>query len=182
MSLVLAKRDEGMDRDRLYEQAASRWLEFLDSEAKPPKMVRVIEAVCEAHPSYDLDTVTYSLESDEFDTYLKTRRKRHLVERTAAKLVAAEMGAQLGVGALERLQERLDEMSDKDLIAVAKLGMELNADVDKDLTEITGDAKISIQMKDVIIGLPPERAAAIMSAYGRSLASPSGEVIDADCD
>jgi hypothetical protein len=30
----------------------------------------------------------------------------------------------LGVGALERLQERLDEMSDKDLIAVAKLGMD----------------------------------------------------------
>lgn len=180
MSLSLARRDEGMDRDRLYEQAASQWLEMLDSEARAPKMTRVIEAICEAHPSYDMETVTYSLESKEFAAYLHGRRKTHLIERTAAKLVAAEMGAQLGVGALERLQERLDEMSDKDLIAVAKLGMELNAGIDKDLTEITGDAKISIQMKDVLIGLPPDRAAAIMSAYGRSVASPSGEVIDAD--
>jgi hypothetical protein len=36
-------------------------------------------------------------------------------------------------------------------------------------------------MKDVLIGLPPERAAAVMAEYGRSIASPKGkgEVIDA---
>lgn len=181
MSIALAKRDEGMDKDRLYEQAASRWLEMLDNEGRTPKMARVIEAVCEAHPSYDMETVAYCLQAKEFDAYLKDRRKRHLIERTAARLVAAEMGAQLGVGALERLQERLDDMSDKDLIAVAKLGMELNAGVDRDLTEVTGNAQITIQMKDVLIGLPPERAAAVMAEYGRSIASPKGKggVIDA---
>jgi hypothetical protein len=172
-----------MDKDRLYEQSASRWLEMLDNEGRTPKIARVIEAVCEAHPSYDMETVAYCLQAKEFDAYLKDRRKRHLIERTAARLVAAEMGAQLGVGALERLQERLDEMSDKDLISVAKLGMELNAGIDRDLTEVTGDAKITINLKNILVGLPPERAAVLMGEYGRAMASPKakGGVIDADC-
>ncbi|MDD4986907.1 MAG: hypothetical protein PHQ43_14260 [Dehalococcoidales bacterium] len=183
MTLALAKRDEGLDRDRLFEQAASRWLEMLDNEARPPKISRVIDAVCEAHPAYDLETVSYNLQSQDFDTYLQGRRKQHLIGRTAAKLVAAEMGARVGVRALDEIQVKLEngELTAKELIEVAKLGMNLNADIDKDLTEVTGDAKVTIEMKNVLIGLPPERAAAIMGEYGRMVASPKGrgEVIDA---
>jgi hypothetical protein len=75
-------------------------------------------------------------------------------------------------------------MKTGDLIALAKLGMDLNAGVDKDLTEITGDAKVTINLKNLLIGLPPERAAALMGEYGRVMASPQAkvEIIDADSD
>lgn len=186
MTLALVKRDEGLDRDQLFERAASHWLEMLDSDSRPPRMSRVIEAVCEAHPSYAPEIVARNLQSQDFDTYLQSRRKQHLIGRTAAKLVAAEIGARVGVRALDEIQAKLEsgELTTKELIEVAKLGMTLNAGIDKDLTEVTGDAKVTIEMKNVLIGLPPERAAAVMAEYGRMVASPKGigEVIDASCD
>lgn len=188
MSLVLAEKKEVFDRDLLFERAASRWLDLLDAEGKAPKLYRVIEAVCEAHPSYDQEQVTLCLQSGDFEDHLRSRRQRHLIERTAAKLVAAEMGSRLGVDALAALQERLatepDSLKTGDLIAIAKLGMELNAGIDKDLTEATGDVKIAVHLKDVLIGLPPERAAILMAEYGRKMASPKAkaEIIDASSD
>ena len=101
-------------------------------------------------------------------------------------MVAAEIGSRIAVDALEELQDRIKHpgMKTSDLIALAKLGMDLNAGVDKDLTEITGDAKVTINLKNLLIGLPPERAAALMGEYGRVMASPQAkaEIIDADSD
>lgn len=185
MSLVLADKTEKFDREELFERAASHYLEMLDSEGKAPKLNRVVEAVCAAHPCYDSEQVALYLRSSDFNDYLLGRRRRHLIERTAARLVAAEMGSRLGVDALEALRQRLvfdpDSIKTSELIAIAKLGMDLNAGVDKDLTEATGDVKIAVHLKDVLIGLPPERAAALMAEYGRAMASPraKGEIIDA---
>jgi hypothetical protein len=172
------------DNTRLYEQAASAYLEILDTAGKPPRLSEVITTICENHPNYDATQLETWLKDPEFDTYLKGRRQRHLIERTAAKLVAAEMGAALGVRAIEALQNRLREnpenIRDKDLITMAQLGMTLNAGIDKDLTEATGDVKITMHLKDVLIGLPPERAAILMAEYGRAMASPKAkaELID----
>lgn len=184
MSLGLVTREPEFDIGRIHEQIASYYLKVLDETGKPLKHKQLARAFCENHPNYDEVQIETYIEEPEFDAYLKTRRQRHLVERTAAKLLAAEMGSRLGVSALETLQRRLDTRPDdiaaKDLVEMAKLGMNLNSSIDKDLTKVTGDAKITIQIKDVLIGLPPERAAAVMAEYGRSMASPKakGEIID----
>jgi hypothetical protein len=184
MNLTIVPKAE-FDHERLYSQAASTYLDILDGDGRPPKVDYVVDVLCEKHPHYDAVQVATWLNDPEFDTYLKTRRQRHLIERTAAKLVAAEMGAALGVKAIGRLQDRLNDpganIKDKDLIAMAQLGMTLNAGIDKDLTEATGDVKITMNLKNVLVGLPPERAAALGAAYARTLASPGAkaEVIDA---
>jgi len=186
MSLVLADKPDTFDRDRLYEQAASHYLDILDETGKAVRIPALAESLCEAHPNYDLEQVKTLLGAPEFETYLQTRRRTHLINSTAAKLVAAEIGSRIAVDALEELQQRIKRpgMKTGDLIALAKLGMDLNAGVDKDLTEITGDAKVTINLKNLLIGLPPERAAALMGEYGRVMASPQAkaEIIDADSD
>jgi hypothetical protein len=180
----VAIREPEFDRDRIFQQASTHYLEMLDSTGKPPKREELIASLCESHPNYDAVQLRTLLNESEFDSALKTRRQRHLVERTAAKLLAAEMGSRLGVDAIEALQKRLkdkpDSIAAKDLVEMAKLGMNLNASIDKDLTEATGDVKITMHLKDVLIGLPPERAAILMAEYGRAMASPraKGEVID----
>ncbi len=185
MNLVIRDRDATIDTDLLFERVASIYLDTLDETTKPLKTPELVHAICEKHPTYNAEDVGAALKTPEFDAYLKTRRQRHLIERTAAKLLAAEMGARVGVLALDKLQDRLEKRSDdiktKDLIEAAKLGMTLNSSIDKDLTEATGDVKITMQIKDVLIGLPPERAAAIMAEYGRTMASPKAkaEIIDA---
>jgi hypothetical protein len=180
----LALRDPDFDPRRMWEQCASLYLETLDRTGKPPRQTVLVESLCNNHPNYDAVQVATWLNDPEYDKYLQTRRREHLVQRTAAKLLAAEMGASLGVMALERIQERLENGANgiptKDLVAVAKLGMDLNASIDKDLDEVTGNPKITVQIRDVLVGLPPERAAILMAELGRSMASPKakGEVID----
>lgn len=186
MSLAVIPRTE-FDTTMLFEQAASTYLDILDETSKPPKLNELVSTICENHPNYDAVQLETWLKDPEFDTYLKGRRQRHLIERTAAKLLAAEMGSRLGVKALERLMERLEnsaeDVKDKDLIAIAQLGMSLNAGIDKDLTEATGDVKITMNLKNVLMNLPAERAAALGAAYARTLASPGyAEVIDGDCN
>ena len=189
MTHFLATHEEFFDKDLLFEQAATHYLDILDETGRPPRNGALVRSICEQHPNYDAVLIETNLKDPEFDTYLRSRRQRHLIERTAAKLVAAEMGSRLGVDALATLQERLavnpDSISNKDLLAMAKVGMDLNAGIDKDLTEATGDVKITMHLKDVLVGLPPERAAILMAEYGRAMASPKakGEIIDASgCD
>lgn len=184
MKLAVVDKPVPFDTDLLYEQAASRYLDMLDAEGRPPKLGRVVESLCEAHPNYDRIQVDTWLKQGDFTTYLRGRRQRHLIERTAAKLLAAELGSRLGVDALVALQDRLvenpDSLKPRDLIDMAKLGMDLNASIDKDLTEATGDVKITMHLKDVLVGLPPERAAILMAEYGRAMASPKAkaEIVD----
>jgi hypothetical protein len=185
MNLAVTKRVELFDTDLLYEQSASHYLNILDIEGRPPKIARVVESLCEAHPHYDRTQVATWLAQGDFTTYLRGRRQRHLIERTAAKLVAAEMGSCIGVEALTIMQDRMradpDSIKFRDLLEAAKVGMDLNASIDKDLTEATGDVKITMHLKDVLVGLPPERAAILMAEYGRAMASPKAkaEIIDA---
>lgn len=186
--LVLADKPEEFDRSLLYERAASRYLDLLDEEGRHPRLERIAKLILEQHPFYDAEQVILSLKSSEFDQYLQTRRRDHLLQRTAAKLLAAETGARIGVSSLQELMDRLSDpeckarMKTKDLIALAKLGLDLNAEIDKDLTEVTGDGKVTIEMKNVLIGLPPDRAAAVLAEYARSITSPKAkaEIEDGD--
>lgn len=183
MSLVPYQKPRPFDKDVLYEQAASVYCDILDTTNKPPKVPAIVQTLTLEHPEYDAVEVEQWLKDKEFDTYLQSRRKDHLINRTAAKLLAAELGSRIAVDALARLQDKMDadDVSAKDLVAIAKLGMDLNASVDKDLNEVTGDAKVTINLKNLLIGLPPERAAVLMSEYGRTMASPKmkAEIIDA---
>jgi hypothetical protein len=184
VNLVVAKKEVGFSVDAMYESAASHYLDVLDETGRPLKTRDLVVSLCENHPNYDAVQIETLLKEPEWDAYLKTRRQRHLVERTAGKLLAAEMGSRLGVKALEVMQGRLDDspgtINNKDLVEMAKLGMNLNASIDKDLSEITGDPKITMHLQNVLIGLPPERAAILMSEFGRAMASPKakGEIID----
>lgn len=187
MSLVLASQHPALDRDLLFEQAASCYLDLYEEVGKPPKMLAVLERLCDKHSEYDRRQVAEILATKEFSDYLMERRRRHLLEGVAARMVAAEMGAIIGTEALDVLKKRLredpDSITTRDLIALARLGMEMNAGVDKDLAQATGDVKIAIQLKDVLVGLPPERAAVLMAEYGRMMAAPKNrQVIDGSCD
>lgn len=183
MSLVPYQKAEPFDRDLLFERAASAYCEMLDDNNAPPKMGEVVQTVCVKHPEYDCDYVSDLLKGKEWDAYLQSRRKDHLINRTAAKLLAAELGSRIAVDALAKLRDKMDadEVSAKDLVSIAKLGMDLNASIDKDLNEVTGDTQVTFNLKNVLIGLPPERAAAVMGEFGRAMASPKAkqELLDA---
>ena len=188
---MLALREPDMDAEHLREQVASHYCDVLDETGKALRLVPLVKSFCENHPNYDeVQIVTLLKEDSEWDAYLQSRRRNHLINRTAASLLAAEMGGRLGVLALEEAQRRLEdevavsEIADKDIQGYIKLGMDLNAKVDKDLTEVTGDVNITMHLKDVIMGMPVDRAAAFMAEYGRMTVAPKNkeEIIDGSCD
>jgi hypothetical protein len=194
--VTLAIRDTiPFDVDRLYEQSASAYLELLDESGKPPKITQVVELINSRHPNYDSIQVATWLKDVEFDSYLQTRRTEHQKKRAAIKLLAAEMGGKVGKMALEQLSDQLEngkkvlvkykdgtseiervDLETKDLIAAAKLGIDLNSALTEESQDVQGDMKITVNLKDVFFNLSPERAAEIGAAWGRTQASPQSKV------
>lgn len=163
----------------LFERVASHYLRLQDERnGKKVKISEAVDAVLAAHDGeYSEVAARAAVKCAEFDDYLATRRKDHMVRSLVPSLYAAEVGLKLGEAAAEELARRLDsevavsEMSDKDLLAIVKTGFELAAKVDKKVEEVTetSNIKVNVDLKGLLLGLPPEMAADYMAEIGRRM-------------
>lgn len=169
---LLAKADEEL----LWERVGSRYLEL--QEKRPGRRVRVgeaVQAVLDAHPGEYVESVAKaSCSGKDFESYLASRRKEYLLVSLAPALYAAELGSRMGAKAAERLMERLesgDDIDTKDLLAIVKAGYDLAAKVDKQMEEVTGTQKVevSVDLKGLLMGLPPDMAAKYMTEVARRM-------------
>jgi hypothetical protein len=182
-SVLTTTRDEA-----LYERAATAYLDLMDEGKTRPRIADIADVLAGRHPdeygaSYR-EAILERLKNTEFDRYLADRRKRHLIERLAPRMLAAEMGSRVGAKALELLDRQLNEGYDirpKDLVEIAKLGFALSEKVDKDLEEVTGSNNLTINMefKQLLLGLPPERRMAVAQEFTRRMVT-GGTLEDAD--
>ncbi len=167
------------EEELLWERAASHYLRL--QEERQGKKVRIpdaLDAALAAHPGeYDAAAARASVLTPEFDTYLAGRRKEHMLRSLVPSLYAAETGLRLGSMAAEELARRagdpgaVAEMSDKDLLAIMKAGFDYAKQVDQKVEEATGTQKVevSVDLKGLLMGLPPDMAASYMQEVGRRL-------------
>ncbi len=174
--VVLYEEKPAYDTDLVFEQVASHYLDLQDS--RPGKRVRLDEAVdacIEMHPEYECEQVRGLVRTKEFDEYLISRRKEHLLTRLVPSLMAAELGSHLGEKAATQLMARLDsgaQISTKDLIAIVKMAYELAAKADEKVEEATGhqqDVQVNVDLKGLLLGLPADMAQDYMAEVGRRL-------------
>jgi hypothetical protein len=165
-----------VEEDLLFERVASHYLRL--QEERNGKKVRVDEALdacLAAHPeSYQEAVARAAVHSAEFDDYLATRRKDHLLRSLVPNLYAAELGSKLGEMAAQRLIDKFEngeEIQAKDLLAMMKLGYELAGKVDAKVAEVTESNKITVNvnLKELLLGLPPETASDYMVEIGRRM-------------
>ncbi len=170
-STALTKAPEPMNRDRLFESAATAYFDLLAETGKPPTTRKVAERTG-ADIGVEAAMVKSQLGPD-WDAYMVVRRKRRITEELALKVAAAEFAEKIQGAALSRLVDLLDDpeskVSAKDLIAAAKLASDLNAQVDASMSEATGTNNLSINLKvkNILVGLPPERRAAFLGEVMR---------------
>lgn len=164
------------DEDLLFERVASHYLRLQDERSgKRVRVDEALEACLAAHPeAYSEAVARAAVKSKEFDDYLATRRKEHLLTSLVPQLYAAEMGSRMGEMAAQRLLDKLEngeEIQDKDLLAIVKLGYELASKVDKKVEEVTESNKITVNLnlKELLVGLPPDMAQSYMAEVGRRM-------------
>jgi len=172
---------QSMDKDRLYQEAGDLYFDILADTGKPPRLYALIKSLAEKH-EIDSCIVKSLLTDSSFDALLISRRKRRIIEQAALKVTAAEYAeriATMGLARLVDMMEAGEEIKPKDLIAAVRLAAELNAQVDKDVAEVTGsgDVNINIRFKELLLNVSPERRAALMGEAVRRISAP-GEVID----
>lgn len=172
---LLAKADEEL----LWERVGSHYLEL--QEKRPGRRVRVaeaVQAVLDAHPGEYVDEVAKaSCKGKDFESYLAGRRKEHMLVSLVPTLYAAETGLRLGSMAAEELARRMDsevaisEMTEKDLLAIMKAGLDYAKEVDKKVEEATGtqDVKVNVDLRGLLLGFPPELASEYMSEVARRI-------------
>lgn len=124
------------DSERVYEQAASHYLDLYDEHSKPPRLREVVDSLCGKHDEYDRAELLKLLKGSEWDDYLAQRRRQHLQHTLGARLMAAEWGLSLAKRASEILSERMDSLSDQQLIALLKVGNELAAKMDSEVAQV----------------------------------------------
>ena len=194
-NIVPFKKPEPREDKDLYARACAHYLDFLDEEAKPPQMERVWERLHERHPdAYPEEGKLFILDklrSATFGEMLSEKRLERLMYTMAARITAAEIGAQLGNRfAQELLIRDVKEASFKELVSGMKAGYDLVERVARVAGE-EGEGKnqsapvqIFIAAQETLAGLPPERRAILANELAREqlgLANcASEEVIDAD--
>ena len=164
------------EEDLLWERVATHYLRL--QEERRGRKVKVDEALAaclEAHPGeYSEITARAAIKSATFDDYLVARRKDHMLRSLVPSLYAAEFGSKLGEMAAQRLIDKFEngeEIDTKDLLAIVKTGYELAAKADKKIEEVTEspNIKVNIDLKGLLLGLPPEMAADYMAEIGRRM-------------
>lgn len=179
--------DLHINRDRIFESAATVYFDILKESGKPPKVITVARETARELGIEDLQ-VSSQICGPDWDAYMVTRRRRRIIEECALKVTAAEFAERIQNQSLSRLVDLLEnpeaKVSTKDLIAAAELASRLNAQVDESMSEVTGtgDVTVNVKFKNLLIGLPPERRAAFMSEVLRQGTAPVLEIEDADCD
>jgi hypothetical protein len=167
------------EEELLWERVVSHYLRLQEErKGRKVKVDEALTACLDAHPNeYSEVVAKAAIKSKDFDDYLAARRKEHMLHSLVPVLYAAEAGLHLGQQAAEELSKRLDsevvvsEMSDKDLIAIMKTGFEMAAKADKQVEEVTEtqNVKINLDLKGLLVGLPPEMAADYMAEIGRRM-------------
>lgn len=163
-----------------FERAADIYLELWDELGVAPSLP-ALEARLHGYP----DTMLDQLKGKLFNNYLAGRRKEHLMSTMASRLMAAQLGANMGRLAGEEIMDRLkhgriSSMTDKDLLAIMKQGYEFAHKIDKDMEEIKGDKpQVYIDMRS-IVAAGDDRAFDVMQELARrfresQVASTSGE-------
>lgn len=180
MSLVAS-----MSKDTLFIEAADLYFDMLAESGKPPRLPQLVKALAVKH-SIDAEMIRNLLRDPEFDAMLISRRKRRIIEEAALKVTAAEYAERIATGGLAKLVDLIEtgaDMTPKDLIAAVKLASDLNAQVDKDISQVTGtgDVTVNIQFKELLLKVDPERRGALMQEAMRRIGAPMAEVIDASC-
>jgi hypothetical protein len=153
----------------MFERAATAYLDAWDELGVPPQL-EDIEAVL-VEKGYSREHAT-KLRGAQFEEYLTGRRKEHLIRTMAPRLMAAQMGANLGRMAGEEIAHRLKQnpqaITEKDLVAIMKQGYEFAAKIDKDMDEIKGDKpQVYIDMRSISTGLPDDRAFDVLQEVAR---------------
>lgn len=167
------------EEELLFERTASHYLRLQDERnGKKVKVSEAVDAVLAAHVGEYSEVAAHAaVKCAEFDDYLATRRKDHLLTRLVPSLYAAEMGMRIGTKAADELMKRLNNenavtlMSDKDLLSLVKTGFEFAQKIDKSIEEVsdTTNIKVNVDLKGLLLGLPPEMAADYMAEIGRRM-------------
>lgn len=157
-----------VDTEDFFERIADRYLELWDENGVAPTLFEVSACV----PGYP-DTMYEQLKGKKFNEYLTARRKEHLISTMASRLMAAQLGANMGRLAgeeiMDRLQrQRISTISEKDLLAIMKQGYEFAHKIDKDMDEIKGDKpQVYIDMRSVVTALPGDRQMDVLQEIAR---------------
>ena len=152
--------------EELYERASACYVEMLDKSARPPKITAVMSKLCDDFPDlYPHEHEQHylaKLHSPAFDEYLERYRGEYIQRQLAPKLLAAHMGHKIGSKALEQLIERLDtgeDISTKDLIALAQLGFGMAEKVGQEVKKTLGDTpQVDQSIQNIFNILSPEMA------------------------
>ena len=152
--------------EELYERAAACYVDMLDKSARPPKITAVMSKLCDDFPDiYPREHEQHylaKLHNPDFNDYLEKYRGEYIQRQLAPKLLAAHMGHKIGAKALEQLIERLDtgeEISTKDLIALAQLGFGMAEKVGQEVKKTLGDTpQVDQSIQNIFNILSPEMA------------------------
>lgn len=157
-----------LDQDLLRERLASHYLELFDRTGRPPRVPEVVRSLCTTHPEYDAEAVETVALSREFAAYLSERRREHLTQTLGARLLAAEWGLGLAAKAAQILDDRIDELSSRELIQLVKIGNELAQKVDVPRPEAgDGGGPQRVQLNQAFMWVSPERAEELATEYIR---------------
>jgi hypothetical protein len=151
--------------DLLFERVASVYAELLDDrQGKPVRVEEALDATLRTHAEYASEFRNDYLErlrTPEFKEYLHSRRAEYIVHTITPRLVAAELGSSMGKLALEQLLTRLttnaEKMSDKSLLEIAKLGMDMANKIDIGEVKQTEGGQQSA-FNQLIVALPDDLA------------------------
>jgi hypothetical protein len=155
-----------VENDDLFERAATIYLDLWDENGKAPLVSEVVEHL----PAYPPESIA-TLRTKEWDDYLGSRRKEHLMRTLAPRLMAAQLGANMGKMAGEELVRRLketpDQLSTSALVGVMKQGYDFASNIDRDISELTGDKpQVYIDMRS-IVAAGDERAFDVLQEIAR---------------
>jgi hypothetical protein len=158
-------------RPQLLERACTHYLELYQEKGAPPKLSEVAHRLSETHPDEypNAKAVEMALVGDDFHRMLMERRREYMVTSLAPRMFMAELGASVGREAAEEILSRLAnketraKISNRDLIAMSKMAVELTEKVQENIKEVAEQAQVN---KGTIVNLftqlPPERATAII--------------------
>lgn len=155
------------EEDLLYERVATHYLRLQEERnGRKVKVAEALSACLEAHPNEYVESVALAaIKTREFDDYLASRRKEHLLRSLVPALYAAEYGNRLGALAADELAKRLEDEPDrletKDLLSIIKTGYELASKVDKKVEEVTEtqNVQVNLDVKTLLLGATPEQLA-----------------------